>query len=79
MSLFFVAPSVRRRGVGRLMLDRFVAEMQPRGLEWCRIHTSTNNIAAQTVQEPAGFLPVIGREANLYLCAGYHRPTEGPR
>jgi CelD/BcsL family acetyltransferase involved in cellulose biosynthesis/ribosomal protein S18 acetylase RimI-like enzyme len=55
MSLFVVAPEARGLRLGTRMLDRFVEEMESRGFEWCRVHTTLHNVASRTAQERSGF------------------------
>ena len=62
-----VAPSVRRRGLARLLLRRFVDDARQRGAEQCFLEVRASNGAAIALYAQAGFVPVARR-------AGYYPP-----
>lgn len=50
-----VADSARRRGIGKLLLERVLAEMKERGAPRVVLHTATKNRAAQKLFAALGF------------------------
>ncbi len=58
-----VAPSVRRRGLARLLLQRFVDDARQRGAEQCFLEVRVSNAAAIALYAQAGFVPVARRAA----------------
>jgi ribosomal protein S18 acetylase RimI-like enzyme len=50
-----VADSARRRGIGKLLLERVLAEMKQRGVPRVVLHTATKNRAAQKLFAALGF------------------------
>lgn len=69
MADFFVLPSARGRQLGTAMLQRFGEEMAERGFEWCRVHTTSDNVASQVAQQRAGFQCVARRGRDLTFVA----------
>jgi len=68
-----VAPEVRRLGIGRSLLRRFLADAHGRGAAQCFLEVRVSNIAAVALYEAEGFLPVARR-------VGYYpSPDSGPR
>jgi [ribosomal protein S18]-alanine N-acetyltransferase len=67
---FAVDPALRRRGVGRTLLDALLDELDARGVASCHLEVREGNAAAGALYAQRGFRPV-GRRA------GYYRePTE---
>ena len=50
-----VADSARRRGIGKLLLERVLSEMKQRGAPRVVLHTATKNRAAQKLFASFGF------------------------
>lgn len=67
LALFFVSPEARGRRLGTLMAEHFAREMEHHGFEWCRVHTSTDNVASQTALQRAGFRRV-SRQGTGLIC-----------
>ncbi len=68
-----VAPSVRGRGIGQMLLDKAVDYARAQGLREISLEVSVNNPAAQSLYLKNGFTPV-GR-----LTAYYHDGSDGLR
>lgn len=68
-----VAPAVRRQGVGRALLRRFLADARARGAEQCFLEVRVTNQAAIALYTREGFAPV-GRRTGYYPAIG-----PGPR
>ncbi|HEV7992587.1 MAG TPA: ribosomal protein S18-alanine N-acetyltransferase [Gemmatimonadaceae bacterium] len=60
-----VAPSARRRGIGRLLLDRVVADLASRGVMEVFLEVRDSNSAARTLYETRGF-ETVGRRRGYY-------------
>jgi ribosomal-protein-alanine N-acetyltransferase len=56
-----VAPEVRRLGIGRSLLRRFLADARGRGAAQCFLEVRESNAAAVALYEAEGFLPVARR------------------
>jgi ribosomal-protein-alanine acetyltransferase len=68
-----VAPEVRRQGIGRALLKRFLDDARARGAEQCFLEVRVTNDAAIALYTGEGFVPVARR-------AGYYPPAgAGPR
>jgi [ribosomal protein S18]-alanine N-acetyltransferase len=65
-----VAPEVRRLGIGRALLQRFLVEARARGAEQCFLEVRVSNQAAIGLYAQEGFVPVARR-------VGYY-PVQGP-
>jgi len=63
-----VAPSARRRGIGRALLRRFVADAAALGATQCFLEVRLSNAAAIALYAAEGFVPVARR-------AGYYPPA----
>jgi len=63
-----VVPRSRRRGVGRLLLRRFVDDALDRGADQCFLEVRVSNVAATALYTREGFVPVARR-------AGYYPPA----
>jgi ribosomal-protein-alanine N-acetyltransferase len=68
-----VAPEVRRLGIGRTLLGRFLADARARGAEQCFLEVRESNLPAIALYTREGFLPVA-RRIGYYPSAG-----AGPR
>jgi len=64
-----VAPEVRRLGIGRALLGRFLADAGARGAEQCFLEVRVSNIAAIALYAREGFVPVA-RRIGYYPSAG---------
>ena len=64
-----VAPEVRRLGIGRALLQRFLADARARGAEQCFLEVRVSNQAAIALYSREGFVPVARR-------VGYY-PAQG--
>ncbi len=60
-----VAPCARRQGLGRRLLDRFVAEARQLGCSTVFLEVATDNAVALTLYRAAGFAE-CGRRAGYY-------------
>lgn len=58
-----VAPSARRRGIGRVLLRRFLDGARERGAEQCFLEVRESNGAAIALYAAEGFVPVARRVA----------------
>jgi ribosomal-protein-alanine acetyltransferase len=68
-----VAPEVRRLGIGRALLGRFLADVLARGAEQCFLEVRVSNLPAIALYTREGFFPVARR-------IGYYPSTgAGPR
>ena len=56
-----VAAEVRRLGIGRALLRRFLADARGRGAAQCFLEVRVSNVAAVALYEAEGFLPVARR------------------
>jgi len=56
-----VAPEVRRLGIGRTLLGRFLADACARGAEQCFLEVRVSNIPAIALYAREGFAPVARR------------------
>jgi ribosomal-protein-alanine acetyltransferase len=56
-----VAPEVRRLGIGRALLRRFLADARGRGAAQCFLEVRVSNVGAVALYEAEGFLPVARR------------------
>jgi ribosomal-protein-alanine acetyltransferase len=56
-----VAPEVRRLGIGRALLGRFLADARARGAEQCFLEVRVSNLPAIALYAREGFLPVARR------------------
>jgi ribosomal-protein-alanine acetyltransferase len=65
-----VAGNIRRRGVGRALLRRFVVDALRLGAEQCFLEVRVSNQAAIALYSVEGFLPVARR-------VGYYPPASG--
>jgi ribosomal-protein-alanine N-acetyltransferase len=63
-----VAPNARRRGLGRALLKRFLADARVRGVEQCFLEVRVSNSAAIALYAAEGFAAVARRVA-------YYPPT----
>jgi [ribosomal protein S18]-alanine N-acetyltransferase len=68
-----VAPHARRRGVGRILLRRFLAEARERGAGQCFLEVRVSNTSAIALYRAEAFAPVARR------IAYYPTPGGGPR
>jgi ribosomal-protein-alanine N-acetyltransferase len=64
-----VAPSIRRQGVGRSLLERAMAEAAARGAAAILLEVATDNAPARTLYASAGFV-VVGRRPRYYPGGG---------
>jgi [ribosomal protein S18]-alanine N-acetyltransferase len=64
-----VAPEVRRLGIGRALLGRFLADAGARGAEQCFLEVRVSNIPAIALYAREGFVPVA-RRIGYYPSAG---------
>lgn len=64
-----VAPVVRRLGIGRALLRRFLADARARGAEQCFLEVRVSNEAAIALYAEEGFM-TVGRRANYYPAPG---------
>lgn len=64
-----VAPEVRRLGIGRALLRRFLAAAWARGAEQCFLEVRVSNEAAVALYAQEGFVPV-GRRLGYYPSSG---------
>jgi ribosomal-protein-alanine N-acetyltransferase len=53
-----VAMSARRRGIGRILLERIITELGAKGVEWVYLEVRESNRAARALYEAGGFDPV---------------------
>lgn len=60
-----VAPAARRRGLGRLLMNRLLDEAQRRGAEELFLEVRVGNEPAETLYRDLGFVE-IGRRKNYY-------------
>ena len=60
-----VAPEARRRGIGRVLLDRAVTELEIAGVRAVYLEVRESNQAARTLYECSGF-DVVGRRRGYY-------------
>lgn len=60
-----VAPAARRRGLGGVLLDRFVAESERAGVRVLFLEVRESNVAARRLYESRGFAQV-GRRRGYY-------------
>jgi ribosomal-protein-alanine N-acetyltransferase len=58
-----VAASARRRGLGRMLLRRFLADAKARGAEQCFLEVRVSNTAAISLYAAEAFVPVARRVA----------------
>jgi ribosomal-protein-alanine N-acetyltransferase len=58
-----VAPGARRRGLGRALLRRFLADAKQRGAEQCFLEVRVSNEAAIALYAAEAFVPVARRIA----------------
>ena len=58
-----VAPGARRRGLGRTLLRRFLADAKQRGAEQCFLEVRVSNTAAIALYAAEAFAPVARRIA----------------
>ena len=65
-----VRPSARRRGVGRKLIEAFLAYLQANGCTVCFLDVREHNAPAQALYTSYGFTP-LDRRKNYY-----HLPTE---
>jgi [ribosomal protein S18]-alanine N-acetyltransferase len=63
-----VVGALRRRGIGRELLQRFLAHAAQLGAEQCFLEVRTSNAAAIGLYSAEGFVPVARR-------AGYYPPS----
>ncbi len=70
-----VVPRSRRRGIGRLLLRRFVDDALDRGADQCFLEVRVSNIAATALYAREGFVPVA-RRAGYYPSAYPGAPRE---
>jgi ribosomal-protein-alanine N-acetyltransferase len=63
--LVAVGPSLRRRGIGRLLVDQVVEDARHRGAMTMFLEVRENNAAARQLYHALGFVDV-GRRANYY-------------
>lgn len=56
-----VAPEVRRRGLGRVLLRRFLDDARRLGAKQCFLEVRVSNMSAITLYTAEGFLPVARR------------------
>ena len=64
-----VAPDVRRLGIGRALLGRFLSDACARGAEQCFLEVRVSNIPAIALYAREGFVPVA-RRIGYYPSAG---------
>ncbi len=64
-----VAPEVRRLGIGRALLGRFLSDARARGAEQCFLEVRISNVAAIALYAQEGFVPVARR-------IGYYPPAD---
>jgi [ribosomal protein S18]-alanine N-acetyltransferase len=60
-----VAPRVRRRGVGRVLLERTLADLEVRAVETVFLEVRESNSAARALYESQGFV-MVGRRRGYY-------------
>ena len=65
-----VRPSARRRGVGRALIEAFLAHLQANGCTVCFLDVREHNAPAQALYSSYGFTPLDRRKGY------YHLPTE---
>ena len=65
-----VRPSARRRGVGRKLIEAFLAYLQENGCTVCFLDVREHNAPAQALYSSYGFTPLDRRKGY------YHLPTE---
>ena len=63
-----VAAALRRQGIGRILLKRFVADALRLGAEQCFLEVRVSNLPAIALYAAEGFLPVA-RRAGYYPAA----------
>ena len=59
-----VADGLRRRGIGRALLRRFLADALHLGAEQCFLEVRVSNVAAIALYMAEGFVPVARRPGN---------------
>jgi [ribosomal protein S18]-alanine N-acetyltransferase len=64
--LIAVDPSLRRRGIGRLLVDQVAADARRHGATTMFLEVRENNAAARQLYHALGFIDV-GRRANYYM------------
>lgn len=64
-----VAPSARRRGLGRLLMRRLIEEARARGARRVFLEVRADNPGAQELYEKLGFAPIGVRR-------GYYQPDD---
>jgi ribosomal-protein-alanine N-acetyltransferase len=60
-----VARAVRRRGVGRALLERMIADVMDEGVRSLYLEVRESNVAARALYDSLGFVPV-GRRRGYY-------------
>ncbi len=60
-----VAPAFRRRGIGRLLMERVEERLRTAGADWLRLEVAVNNSAAAEFYSGLGF-EAIGRIPDYY-------------
>jgi [ribosomal protein S18]-alanine N-acetyltransferase len=60
-----VAPAFRRRGIGRLLMERIEERLRAAGAGWLRLEVAVNNAAASEFYGGLGFA-AVGRIPNYY-------------
>lgn len=60
-----VSPSMRRRGIGRLLLDHALSEMAKQGAQKVFLEVRFGNISARSLYDSAGFV-VCGKRKAYY-------------
>jgi [ribosomal protein S18]-alanine N-acetyltransferase len=60
-----VAPSARRRGIGKVLLERTLADLGARGVETVFLEVRESNSAARALYESRGFV-TVGRRRGYY-------------
>src|SRR5258708_33444961 len=65
-----VAPEVRRLGLGRALLVRFLADAQARGALQCFLEVRVSNLPAVGLYAQEGFVPVARRIGDYPAGAG---------
>jgi ribosomal-protein-alanine acetyltransferase len=65
-----VAPEMRRLGIGRALLRRFLADARSRGAAQCFLEVRVSNVPAVALYAAEGFVPVARR-------VGYYPSADG--